>query len=266
MAMPLLKADAETNVLEVVDRIEKFAMRAKVSFRMVLVDQMALWAADLLKMSWPRKKKDGVAAIKSDLNDLFDYVDPADQITPAWTEPSTSLITRNATGSTYAARSDRIKYTASIADVRAIHASRRSKLGRVYPERMGAFGSIPKSNRWQVSRRVGKQLFRELSYHVGRLKSGWLRVAEYFGSQARRSYKAPDWVRRAYRGESSTSSDTLTGRIYERFEGVLRGSNKVPYAGLKLQGLVDATRRTRENDLANHARKRLNQVKKRFNL
>lgn len=251
---------------KVAKRIGELAGEFGVSIRFICMEQMKLFARDVIKktggdpsISLAGQRKAGNSAVESDINQLFISEDDLD-----WVKDYKDgyAKVKGHTGAVFLARSD--ERSMGKDDLLSYHEKNRNSMGRTRKAMNYKYNGLTASPKYVVKGRVLKQVIKERQSHVGRLKAGWVRALEELEVKTggRKVSGVPIWIRK--QAPNAPQSGLIDNRSDKNV--VLRADNKVAYSGRVIkQSDVDAIGRTREKDLFGSMRKRMDQVVERYN-
>ena len=228
----MLQVSIDTGGLEW--KIEKTAHKYGVDMRSLYYDQMRLWLQDLVKRVPPYPSKNSALGLKKEAQRTGDRAVERD----FW-KLFKQTMTRRGVSASGAAQ---------------IHAQARNKrTGRVDGRR----------KRLPVSFSVFRRIVRESQKHVGTLKAGWVRAAEYFRGKCGGRLTVPAWVRRNMGRAASMYYD----RMGRDGNGFLKAVNSVNWASFNksVGSAIKFTLRIREEDLTKRATYNVKRVAKQIN-
>ena len=241
--------------------LDVVAQQIGVSVEFVAQDQMRLWINDIIKLSGPPSLKRGRAAVKGDLERLFEPIDDKAAIT-AWkkraAESGGDVFVQTKSGRM---RIDAKKLKATtLSRMRKVHkANRRKTDGRVF------IRTRRRDEAWDGQFLVPKVSFRryvrETQQRVGLLKSRFGVAALHYARESRGTTPAyKNWIKK------HTAGGSFGGRM--RFgTGYISATNDADYAAEQMvtKGWWPRTRHRRERDIEVGVDKRAKDIVRRFN-
>lgn len=259
---------------KVARRIGELAGEFGVSIRFLCMEQMKLFARDVIKKTGgdPRstlaaQKRAGKGAIVKDLNNIFIPQNKLDgQLEPMRDSDGEGLgyVLNFRSGGIMAIRPEQDMRSASMQAIGKIHRDNRGRNGRVKRPRSTRYRGLTNPETYVVKTATFNAYKKELFSHIFTIKAGWVRALEML--EQKTGGKPVSGVPAALRQLKSRAPQS--GLIDNRSEKnvMLRADNRVGYAGRVIkQSDVDAIGRTREKDLFGSAKKRMDQVVERYN-
>lgn len=253
----------------VAKRIGELSGEFGVSIRFICMEQMKLFARDVIKrtggdgkMSLGQQRKIGKSAVASDLNKIFE--DDRDTVSDIAMNISGRHLIKTSTGATYVVPPEHYKISMSASEMKAIHKSRRNKKGRTRELQPGKLGGFTTLNKYYVGKRTYQQYVNQVKSRVGLSKAGWVTALQQL--EAKTGGKpvsgVPQFVRKmAVFAKQSGLIDNRAGS-----DVMLKASNQLAYAYLAIpQHIVNSIGKKRQRDLFGSMEKRMDQVVKRFN-
>jgi hypothetical protein len=255
-----LKFDAK----DTIRHLKKLSDEVGLTVRELCYEQKRLWLNDLIKKTPPKTLSVGRQAVANDVNKIFKAVNNP-TVLEVWEDELRAggyeIDRKLKSGKTVIAKKQlKAQSRAAVADIHARHRIRRGKLaGRVkfkYDSKRIWGG------KWLVPKQAINAEIKEKQRHVGKLKAGWLPAAQYYAAKAHGPVKAPGFVKR-HGGQFGRYRDTMG----KSGSGDMVSTNAVSWAGANayLKNWIAFTQRARQRDILRHARKRLDQLERRFN-
>ena len=250
-------------------RIGELSGEFGVSIRFICMEQMKLFARDVIKqtggdgkMSIGQQRKRGKAAVASDLNKIFE--DDSDTVSDIAMNISGRHLIKTATGATYVVPPEHYAKSMSVSEMKSIHKSRRNRKGRTNELQPGKLGGFTTLNKYYVEKRTYKKYVQQVQSRVGLAKAGWVIALQRL--EAKTGGKPvsgiPQFVRKmAVFAKQSGLIDNRAGD-----DVMLKASNQLSYAHLAMpQHVINGIGQKRQRDLFGSMAKRMDQVVERFN-
>jgi len=199
-------------------RLDALAVAAGVGMQDVTHDVMRLALQNAVKLTYPKRGKDGRDAVARDINKVFEPI-PTPQRKRTWTHstvPGVVFVKTN-NGAVIKVPEYNFRPKASESQIRKTHEGERQSRGKV--------GRSAAKNPKYIKRADLRRYIAKRKKRVGRLKAGWMPALEHYARLARNEPKGvPAFVRNQQSKEGSFS-----GRIGRGGIGYLEAHNEVPY-------------------------------------
>jgi hypothetical protein len=241
-----------TGQAQVQTGLRAFAKHAGVPVRFAAIDQLRLWAEDLIRLGPPRKSTHGKGAVTEDVAHAFVFIDQAPVLAFFHRLSAAGILPTSVA----------INQDGSQDEIDRYHEARRRN-GRVkrYSRVVHRHGSLAFLNEQYLPRRAFRKHIRETHRQVGHMKQGFAIGLQQVAAAVGKTPKVPAWVRKAPRAPSTASLYTMSRGGH----GSVSLTNHVPYAARKFGRLPEITARTRERRMAGVLRRPFTELAERFN-
>jgi hypothetical protein len=238
----------------VIQSLYNFSALSGVPVRFIVADQLRLWVQDVVKLAPPKNRRQGRAAVESDLNKLFVVKDR---------KPVIDFFQENFTDNTALPSSVQMKFNAPKSELKRFHQKYRNKKGRVRYKGMVVknIGGIDFYNKWYISRKQFNEYKKEVFEKIGMLKASFIPAIDALASFVNTKGIYAAWLKKVNMKLGSYSLMTMkpdgNGKMY--------AVSFVSYSEDQAQRLVNQTRRKRDIDIRKQLPKRIDKLVEQFN-